>query len=64
MVFVGDTLYATLEVAELTPNRTTGVLVLKSTVHNQHGKLVMDGLQKYLLRKRPAPAAAQAGAQP
>ena len=64
MVFVGDTLYPTLEVAELTPNRTTGVLVLKSTVHNQHGKLVMDGLQKYLLRKRPAPAAAQAGAQP
>ena len=64
MVFVGDTLYATLEVAELTPNRTTGVLVLKSTVHNQHGKLVMDGLQKYLLKKRPAPAAAQAAAQP
>ena len=54
MVFVGDTLYATLEVAELIPNRTTGVLTLKSTVHNQHGKLVMDGLQKYLLKKRPA----------
>ena len=54
MVFAGDTLYATLEVVELVPNRTTGVLTLKSTVHNQRGELVMDGLQKYLLRKRPA----------
>ena len=54
MVFAGDTLYATLKVASLVPNRTTGVLTLKSTVHNQHGKLVMDGLQRYLLLKRPA----------
>ena len=54
MVFVGDTLYATLAVCELVPNRSTGVLTLKSTVHNQRGELVMDGLQKYLLRKRPA----------
>ena len=57
MVFAGDTLYVTLEVAELKPNRTTGVLSLKSTVYNQHGKLVMDGVQRYLLKKRPAPEA-------
>ena len=54
MVFVGDTLYVTLEVTELLPNRSTGVLTLKSTVHNQRNELVMDGLQKYLLKKRPA----------
>ena len=54
MVFVGDTLYVTLEVSELVPNRSTGVLALKSTVHNQRNELVMDGLQKYLLKKRPA----------
>lgn len=54
MVFVGDTLYPALQVVELTANRTTGVLTLKSTVHNQRGELVLDGLQKYLLRKRPA----------
>ena len=54
MVFVGDTLYATLEVAEMVPNRSTGVLSLRSTVHNQRGELVMEGLQKYLLLKRPA----------
>jgi len=53
-VFVGDTLYATLTVDELTPGRTTGVLGLASTVHNQKRVLVMDGRQRYLLRKRPA----------
>lgn len=53
-VYVGDTLYAALEVAELRPGKTTGVIALRSTVHNQHGVLVMDGTQTYLLRKRPA----------
>ena len=51
-VFVGDTLYATLEVSDLKPGRTTGVLTIRSTVHNQHGTLVLDGVQRYLLRKR------------
>jgi acyl dehydratase len=51
-VFVGDTLYATLTVDELTPGRSTGVLGLASTVHNQAGVLVMEGRQRYLLRKR------------
>lgn len=53
-VFVGDTLYAALEVDEVTPQRTTGVIGLRSTVHNQKGELVMDGRQRYLLRRRPA----------
>jgi len=51
-VYAGDTLYPMLEVAELKPQRTTGVLTLKSTVHNQAGELVMEGTQRYLLRKR------------
>ena len=51
-VFVGDTLYATLTVDELTPGRTTGVLGLASSVHNQAGVLVMEGRQRYLLLKR------------
>ncbi len=53
-VFVGDTLYPALEVDELTPQRSTGVVGLRSTVHNQGGALVMDGRQRYLLRRRPA----------
>ncbi len=53
-VYVGDTLYGALEVAEIAPNRSTGVIGLASTVHNQKGELVMDGKQRYLVRKRPA----------
>lgn len=53
-VFVGDTLYPALEVDEVTPQRSTGVIGLRSTVHNQKGALVMDGRQRYLLRRRPA----------
>ncbi|WP_059414989.1 MaoC family dehydratase [Cupriavidus basilensis] len=51
-VFVGDTLYGSLTVAELIPGRTTGVLVMRSEVRNQRGVCVMEGTQKYLLRKR------------
>lgn len=52
-VFAGDTLYPALEVDELTPNRTTGVVGLASIVHNQRGEKVLEGRQRYLLRRRP-----------
>lgn len=51
-VFVGDTLYPALEVDELAPNRTTGVVGMRSTVHNQAGTLVLDGRHRYLLKRR------------
>lgn len=51
-VFVGDTLYCTLTVSELKPGNTTGVITLCTEVKNQKGEVVMDGFQKYLLRKR------------
>lgn len=51
-VYAGDTLYPALEVAILEPQRTTGVLGMRSSVHNQEGILVMEGEQKYLLRMR------------
>ena len=51
-VFAGDTLYPMLEVAALVPQRTTGVVTLAVTVHNQRGELVLTGEQKYLLKKR------------
>jgi acyl dehydratase len=53
-VVLGDTLYPVLTVDELTPQRTTGILGLASAVHNQRGVLVMDGRQRYLLRRRPS----------
>lgn len=52
-VYSGDTLYPSLEVAELIPQRTTGVMVLRATAHNQNNVLVLEGAHRYLLRKRP-----------
>ena len=51
-VYAGDTLYPRLTISELQAQRSTGVMVLRSTVHNQDGELVMEGKQKLLLRKR------------
>ncbi|WP_421995454.1 MaoC family dehydratase [Roseococcus sp.] len=51
-VVVGDTLYPCLEVDELSTNRTTGVVGLRSTIHNQAGVMVLEGRHRYLLRRR------------
>jgi acyl dehydratase len=40
-------------VIELAPGRTTGVVTLGSAVHNQRRELVLEGMQKFLIRKRP-----------
>jgi acyl dehydratase len=53
-VFADDTIYPALEVTELTAARTTGVVTLRSTVFNQRRELVLEGLQKFLIRHRPA----------
>ena len=52
-VSAGDTLYPMLEITALTPQRSTGVVTLRVSVHNQNGELVLSGEQKILLRKRP-----------
>jgi acyl dehydratase len=51
-VYAGDTLYPVLTVTELKPQRTTGVVTVRATVHNQSGTLVLDGSHVYLLRLR------------
>jgi acyl dehydratase len=51
-VFADDTIYPALEVADLSPGRTTGVVSLRSSVFNQRRELVLEGWQKFLLRKR------------
>src|SRR5260370_5667991 len=53
-VYAGDTLYPALEVIELVPGRSTGVVTLRSTVFNQRKELVLEGMQKFLVRRRPA----------
>ncbi|HWA29758.1 MAG TPA: MaoC family dehydratase, partial [Rhizomicrobium sp.] len=49
-VYPGDTLYPALEIVELVPQRTTGLVVMRATVHNQKSELVLDGVHKYLLK--------------
>ena len=51
-VYSGDTLYSMLEIKALEEQRSTGVVTMKSTVHNQNRELVLDGEQKFLLKKR------------
>ena len=51
-VYAGDTLYPMLIISDLLSQRTTGVVTLKATVHNQKSELVLDGWHKYLVRKR------------
>jgi len=53
-VYADDTIYPALEVIELVPGRTTGVVTLRSTVYNQRRELVLEGTQKFLIRRRPA----------
>ena len=52
-VYAGDTLYPMLAITGLEPGRTTGVVVMRVTIHNQDKELVMDGLHRYLLRRKP-----------
>jgi acyl dehydratase len=49
-VFPGDTLYPALEITGLTPQKTTGIVTMRATVHNQKGELVLDGVHRYLLK--------------
>ncbi|HKD20708.1 MAG TPA: MaoC family dehydratase [Rhizomicrobium sp.] len=49
-VYPGDTLYPALTITELVPQRTTGIVAMRATVHNQSAELVLDGTHRYLLR--------------
>ena len=49
-VYPGDTLYPALTIAELIRQKTTGVVAMRATVHNQKRELVLDGVHKYLMR--------------
>ncbi|WP_373085511.1 MaoC family dehydratase [Sneathiella sp.] len=53
-VYYGDTVYPELVITDLKAQKSTGVVTVRSTVHNQRRQLVMEGEQRYLVRKRPA----------
>jgi acyl dehydratase len=50
-VYPGDTLYPEMTITMLIPQRTTGIVVFATTIHNQKRELVLTGEHKYLLRK-------------
>ena len=50
----GDTVYPMLEIVGLKAQTKTGVVTVKSTVHNQRNELLMEGEQKFLVRLDPA----------
>ncbi len=52
-VYAGDTLYPMRTITGLEPGQTTGVVAMRVTNHNQDKELVMDGLHRYLLRRKP-----------
>ncbi len=43
-----------LEITELKPQRTTGIVGMRSTLHNQSGVMVLEGVHRYLLKRRAA----------
>lgn len=49
-LYLGDTVYPALEITELTRQRSTGVVTLRNTLHNQRRELILDGWQKLLMR--------------
>ena len=53
-VYRGDTLYPELVISGLKEGKTTGVVLLRSTIHNQREELCMIGELSLLLKKRPS----------
>ena len=51
-VFIGDTLFPKLTVQEVIPKKTTGILKMRATLHNQRDELVLDGEHVYLVKRR------------
>ena len=55
-VKIGDTIYAKVTVTEVTetskPDR--GVMKRQLQVINQHGEIVQDGIQAFLMKRKPA----------
>lgn len=54
-VVARDTLYPALEVTELKPQRTTGLVTMRATIHNQRLELVLEGKHVYLLKLKDNP---------
>jgi acyl dehydratase len=53
-VLIGDTVAPQLEVVELSPKTSTGVVKLATRITNQRGEVVLEGHHTYIFKKRSA----------
>ena len=51
-VYLGDTLYPSLTIKKLIPQKTTGIICMNVIVNNQDDIKVFEGEQKYLIKKK------------
>ncbi|MFC7233361.1 MaoC family dehydratase [Saliphagus sp. GCM10025308] len=51
-VFIGDTVFPQLTVTNVEPKAGTGIVTLKSEVHNQDDDLILDGELRLLVESR------------
>ncbi|WP_169544197.1 MaoC family dehydratase [Sneathiella aquimaris] len=49
-LIAGDTVYPLLVISDLKKQTKTGVVTVKSTVHNQRNELLMEGEMKFLVK--------------
>src|SRR5215467_13735137 len=49
-VYPGDTLCPMLEITGLERQKTTGIVTIRATIHNQNNELVLDGVHRYLMK--------------
>jgi acyl dehydratase len=49
-VYPGDTLSPLLEITGLERQKTTGVVTMRATIHNEKNELVLDGTHRYLMK--------------
>jgi acyl dehydratase len=49
-VYCGDTVYPIFEISELSPNKSTGIMGLSIKIYNQNKGLVLQGMQRYLIK--------------
>ncbi len=59
--FVGDTVYPELEVSELSARSSSGFIAFIARLKNQRGETILEGRHAYLIRRRGAREALDAG---
>ncbi len=51
-VFLNDTLYPSLKIIKLIPQKSTGIICMEAIIKNQNEIIVFEGEHKYLIKKK------------